>query len=232
MRPGVAWQLRRETAPAQRLFAADPLAEPVVRRVTVRTVTGPAVVLGSAQPDAVVNADAAAAAGVRVVRRRSGGGAVWLDADSITWLDVTIPVGDPLWDRDVGRAFWWLGEVWADVLRSLGDGDASVHRGPLLTTAWSSLVCFAGLGAGEVTLPANLLRRVAGKVVGISQRRTRAGALFQCGVLHAWDPAPLLSVLSLTDDERARARIELASAGGTVPRGNVVERFLTALDRR
>ena len=230
MRPGVAWQLRHETGAAHQLFTDDPLAEPVLRRVTVRTVTGPTLVLGSAQPDAVVDADAAAAAGISVVRRRSGGGAVWLDPQSITWLDVTIPAGDPLWDHDVGRAFWWLGDVWADVLRSLGHADATVHHGPLVTTPWSSLICFAGLGAGEVTLPTNHSEAVPGKVVGISQRRTRGGALFQCGVLHAWDPGPLLAGLSLPDDDRTRARAELANAGATVPQHNVVERLLTALD--
>ena len=231
MRPGVAWQLRHETGAAHQLFADDPLDEPVLRRVTLRTVTGPTVVLGSAQSDAVVDADAAAAAGISVVRRRSGGGAVWLDPQSITWLDVTIPAGDPLWDHDVGRAFWWLGDVWADVLRSLGCGPATVHHGPLVTTPWSPLICFAGLGAGEVTLPGKAAWGTAGKVVGISQRRTRAGALFQCGVLHAWDPAPLLDVLSLTGDDRARAHVELTSAGATVPHNDVIERFLTALDR-
>ena len=231
MRPGGAWEFRREAAPARQLFVADPLAEPVLRQVTVRTVTGPTVVLGSAQPDAVVDADAAAAAGISVVRRRSGGGAVWLDPQSVTWLDVTIPAGDPLWDHDVGRAFWWLGDVWADVLRSLGHADATVHHGPLVTTPWSSLICFAGLGSGEVTLCGTLPAGAAGKVVGISQRRTRAGALFQCGVLHAWDPAPLLDVLSLTGDDRARAHVELTSAGATVPHNDVIERFLTALDR-
>ena len=231
MRPGAAWEFRREAAPARQLFVADPLAEPVLRQVTVRTVAGPTVVLGSAQPDAVVDAEAAASAGVSVVRRRSGGGAVWLDPRSITWLDVTIPASDALWDRDVGHAFWWLGDVWTNVLRSLGHVDASVHRGPLVTTSWSSLVCFAGLGAGEVTLPADAAWGTEGKVVGISQRRTRAGALFQCGVLHAWDPAPLLGVLSLTGDDRARAHAELTSAGATVPHNDIVERFLTALDR-
>ena len=38
--------------------------------------SGPAVVLGSTQPEATVDAGAAAAAGLDVVRRRSGGGAV------------------------------------------------------------------------------------------------------------------------------------------------------------
>jgi lipoate-protein ligase A len=66
---------------------------------------------------------------------------------------------------------WWLGEVWAAALADLGiRGD--VHRGPVRHTRWSSMVCFAGVGAGEVT-------QDGAKLVGISQRRTRVGARLQ-----------------------------------------------------
>ena len=62
-----------------------------------------------------------------------------------------------------------------------GGGGATVHGPAPPATAWSKLVCFAGLGPGEVT--------VAGaKVVGMGQRRTRAGALFQCAALLEWAP--------------------------------------------
>ena len=67
---------------------------------------------------------------------------------------------------------------------------------------WSSLVCFAGLARGEVT--------AARKVVGISQRRTRHGSLFQCACLLRWAPADLLSLLALSPAERARAEAELS----------------------
>ena len=42
-------------------------------------------------------------------------------------------------------------------------------------TGWCPLVCFAGVGPGEVLAGGR-------KLVGISQRRTRAGARFQCAV--------------------------------------------------
>ena len=57
------------------------------------SVDAPALVLGSAQRDDVVDADACAAAGVEVVRRRSGGGAVLLLPGEVTWLDVVVPAG-------------------------------------------------------------------------------------------------------------------------------------------
>ena len=105
------------------------------------------------------------------------------------WVDVLLPRDDPLWDDDVGRSFHWLGQVWVDALSSLGI-DGSWHGGPMVCTPWCREVCFAGIGAGEVT--------VAGrKVVGMSQRRTRAGALFQCAALLRWDPDEMARLLDL-----------------------------------
>jgi lipoate-protein ligase A len=151
--------------------------------------TGPALVLGSTQPESVVVGDAA---GIDVVRRRSGGGAVLVEPDRVAWIDVAIGRDDPLWDDDVGVAFHWLGRVWAGALEALGLRGPVVHTGALVRTALSDLVCFAGLGPGEVTVD-------GAKVVGMAQRRTRAGALFQCAVPLVWDPARLAALLGLHD---------------------------------
>ena len=51
----------------------------------------------------------------------------------------------------------------------------------MVRTTWSDHVCFAGIGGGEVI-------RDGRKVVGISQRRTRAGARFQCALYRHWRP--------------------------------------------
>jgi len=185
-------------------FHARDLPEPVTRALWWFEVAGPAVALGSTQRLEVVSAEAAAAAGVEVLRRRSGGGAVWLAPGEVTWVDVLVPTGDPRWDQDVGRAAHWLGRAWAEALGHLGVAGAEVHTGGLVRTPWSDLVCFAGLGPGEVTLG-------GAKVVGISQRRTRAGARFQCAVLHRWDPLPLLAVLELSEERRTAAPEELAA---------------------
>ena len=175
--------MRREHVPPAAAFAR-PWPAPPVRSVWVVEPTAAALVLGSTQPwpDGAVTVD--------VVRRRSGGGAVLVEPGRLVWVDVFVPAGDPLWAADVGRAFLWLGRAWAAALAAVGAPGAAVHDGPLVRTAWSRQVCFAGLGPGEVT--------VAGaKVVGISQRRARAGALFQCAALLAWDPAPLVDLLAL-----------------------------------
>lgn len=170
----------------------------------------PAVVLGSTQRADVVDASAAAAAGTEVARRRSGGGAVHLGPGEATWIDVVLPATDPRWVADVGRSFAWLGHAWAQVLADLGHPGATVHDGPLQTGPWSDLVCFGGLGPGEVLLDDR-------KVVGISQRRTRSHARFQCAVLHRWDPGPLLEVLALTEEQRARAAADLADVAVGLP---------------
>ncbi len=91
----------------------------------------------------------------------------------LCWAEVSIPRSDPLWDDDVGRSMWWLGHAWAEALKALLPQSVEVHRGRSLRTEWSTLACFAGVGSGEVLLAGR-------KVVGLSQRRTRDGALFQC----------------------------------------------------
>jgi lipoate-protein ligase A len=197
---------RREDA---RTFHARPLPDPLRREVWVSETIGSALVLGSAQRDEVVDRAACADAGIDVVRRRSGGGAVLVDPGSLLWVDVLLPTGDPLWDDDVSRAFLWLGEAWAGALADLG-GVATVHRGALQRTRWSDLVCFGGLGPGELTDAAGR------KVVGISQRRTRAGARFQCAALGSWDPSLLVSLLALSPADRDAATAELASAAAGI----------------
>ena len=170
---------------------------PAVPTVWVVEVTREAVVLGSTQPASIV------APGVDAVRRRSGGGAVLVEPGGLVWVDVFVPAADPLWEADVGRAFAWLGRAWAGALAEAGVPGAVAYDGPLVATPWSPLVCFAGMGPGEVA--------VAGaKVVGMGQRRTRAGALFQCGALLDWRPERLLDRLAVPEAERERGAKELA----------------------
>lgn len=198
--------VRRESAAD---FHGRPLAEPLERAVWVCEPTGPALVLGSTQRDEVVDAVACRRAGIDVVRRRSGGGAVLVGPDGL-WVDVLLPRGDPRWDDDVARAFLWLGRAWAAALGDLGV-HAAVHEGGLCTTRWSRLVCFGGLGTGEVVDPAGA------KLVGIAQRRTRAGARFQCMALGSWEPARLLGLLALPAEERREATSALADVARAVP---------------
>ena len=199
----------------------------VKRSVWVMGATTPALALGSAQPLEAADPARAEAAGLEVVRRRSGGGAVLLEPGEMRWLDVLLPAGDPFWEDDVSRSFRWLGEAWVDALAAVGI-EAEVHEGAPVRTEWSSRVCFAGLGPGEVTVGGR-------KAVGLSQRRTRAGARFQCLVLAAWDPAPLLDVLALDPGERvagARALADVATGVGRDRLGPLAAAVLTTIEGR
>lgn len=199
-------------------FHARELPDPARREVWVADVTSSAVVLGSAQPD-TVDRERATALGLDVVRRRSGGGAVLVEPDGLVWVDVVVPAGDPLWQDDVGRAFLWLGEVWAKALSDLGLAP-TVHDGGLVQTRWSRQVCFAGLGPGEVTLPGG------GKAVGISQRRTRAACRFQCAALLRWAPEPLVDLLGLEPLEEALTELAPAGSPLSVAAEDLLGRFL------
>ena len=169
-----------------------------------------ALVLGSRQTPELVDADACARENIEIVRRRSGGGVVLLVPDEHVWLDIVIPRADELWVDDVASSMWWLGEVWVRALADVGIDGAQVHRGKLLNDAWGELVCFAGVGPGEVTLSA-----MGSKVVGISQRRTRDYASFQCTVFHEWAPerfSPLLRNLPGLPSQ-IEERVATVSAG-------------------
>lgn len=186
---GGPWVVEHVRGHAGELHAAD---VPVGRRLLrVHDVVAPAVVLGSAQPDDVVDVEALAAAGVEVARRRSGGGVVTLAPGGQVWVDVVVPAGDPLWDDDVCHASWWLGDAWAASLApaSPGPGAPEVRRGGVTDRAASRLACFAALGPGEVTVG-------GAKVVGISQRRTRHWARFQCVAYRRWDGAAVVAALA------------------------------------
>ena len=139
----------------------------------------------------------------------------------VVWVDALLPAGDPLWEDDIGRSFHWLGQAWVDALASL-DVAASWHNGPMVCTLWCRQVCFAGLGSGEVTVDGH-------KVVGLAQRRTRAGALFQCAALLRWDAEAMASLLDLDAD----AAGELDQIAGPLPVGAAAleEAFLSALPR-
>lgn len=158
---------------------------PASASITFLDPTAPALILGRSQRIA------GDGGGADVVRRVSGGGAVWVAPGAQVWADVVVPRHDRRWvDDDVNRAAWWVGDAWAAALGAMGVADLEVHRGPVACGPWGPAVCFAGLGAGEVT--------VAGrKAVGVSQRRTRDYALFQCAVHIVWDPAPLVAGLGL-----------------------------------
>ncbi len=197
------WALEHWRASAQLLHQRPILADQQ-RRASLLELTRPALVLGSttsiptgvptgistgltgmelgSEADNHFGPDASIRAGSSdvlprydIVRRRSGGGLVWLDPAEATWLDVFVPVGDTLWRRDVAHSFEWLGKAIAEAFVSFG-APARAHQGEFEPGPADGLICFGSLGHGEVVVDESSPR----KLVGISQRRTRLGSRFQC----------------------------------------------------
>lgn len=203
------WVVEQVSGPAGRLHAGS--AELVSssaerggpgRTVRVLDADGPALVLGSGQRESDFDSSALSRSGLDVVRRQSGGGAVLVERGGVVWIDFVIPADDPLWDDDVHRASWWVGELWAQAFDDIGAGPGLVWKGAMRPSAWSGRICFAGLGPGEVTVNGR-------KVVGVSQRRTRKGALFQTAALLRWDPGRLVDLLLPEGPSPTEATAEL-----------------------
>jgi lipoate-protein ligase A len=189
-----------------------PLAERPAPEIWIHHVEAPALVLGSSQSE-----DDLAEVRTELCRRRSGGGIVGLIPGNDLWIDLILPTSSRLWNDDVGVAGAWVGSTWQAALEStLTEVTANalpicVHRGPLLHRTAGRLVCFAGLGPGEVTVGGN-------KVVGLSQRRTRRAARFQTVMTWSWPGEWLASMLA--DDavgNAGLARSQVVSLAAGLP---------------
>lgn len=172
------WQIERLSGSAREFHGRE------IETVSARTVwvfepQAMALALGSTQSIDDVDMAVADRLDVDVMHRRSGGGAVLIDPISTLWIDVVIPTDDPLWTNDVSVAPVWLGRVWAAAIDRVGRDGAVVHESAMRSTPRSPVVCFDGLGPGEVV--------VGAKTVGISQRRTRTCARFQTIALLGWN---------------------------------------------
>jgi lipoate---protein ligase len=176
--------------------------------VVVRRIERPALVMGSTQDVGDFDEERVSRAGVTVVRRRSGGGAVLVGPTDPLWVDVWLPRDDPLWVDDVVSAARWVGEWWVAALASAGSVDLSVHHGGSVGNPLARQICFAGVGPGEVVAAGR-------KVVGVAQWRAREGALFHtCAYRHV-DSRPVTDLLALDDDARRSAAHQLdRSAAG------------------
>ncbi|MGH1503905.1 MAG: lipoyl protein ligase domain-containing protein [Acidimicrobiales bacterium] len=184
--PAASWLVERWDDPASTAHHRA-LPDPLRPTIWVEQPSTRALVLGSTQTEAALVGDGsdARADGWEVTRRRSGGGLVVIDPAVTVWVDVLVPKGHPHWRDDIGRAFHWVGDAWAAALSAVLPGTSSVvHRGAAVDADVGRVVCFGGLGHGEVTIE-------GAKVVGLSQRRSREGARIQgLAVLHH-DPSTL-----------------------------------------
>jgi lipoate-protein ligase A len=171
--------------------------------IVVCEVERPALVLGSRQDTKILHLDRSAAQGWDVVRRRSGGTLVHLVPGEVLWVDLLMAATHPAFTTDLRASMIWMGQQWAAVLSALSgplcltvsepdtlaagptrSAEITVFQGAVERSAWADLLCFGGLGPGEVTLD-------GAKLVGLSQRRTRSGAWFQMAVHRRFEIADL-----------------------------------------
>lgn len=199
-----SWTIERHEGTVGELHGLG-LGESPKRTVRLCIPTDGALVLGSAQNESDVDREVLAGHGLNLVRRASGGGAVLVEPGDLLWIDVVLPREDSLWHEDVGTAFYWLGSVWKSALEVVGSECVTMHDGAMVKNEWSRLVCFAGLGPGECLVDDR-------KVVGISQRRTRAGAIFQSSVLLRFDPQRIVGLFQMSDVDAERALDSLAGS--------------------
>lgn len=165
-------------------------------------------VLGSAQRADSIDSGRLASRNIGLTARRSGGGAVLVSSVDLVWFDVVIDRNHAGWVDDVGQSFAWLGQACADGLAELGV-NAAMHTGRLQASRWSSQICFASLGPGELTVDGR-------KVVGMSQRRTRERARFQVAILRHWsgtEHAAFLAGLSVEERLAAASELDHLAAG-------------------
>ena len=135
-----------------------------------------AVVLGCSQR--ALLADAQRRSTVPVLLRSSGGGAV-LTGPWMLGLSILLPPQHPLLAGSLASSYRWLGELFAQCLRSAGIGastvpvDSRLLQRPAVELLWA---CFASTLAWEVVVGER-------KIVGLSQRRRQHGVLLAAGLL-------------------------------------------------
>lgn len=216
----LAWRIEHRRGPVSDLLALDDPPKDASRLARVCTVEGPGLVLGSTQKAGAADERRAAGAGVEVLRRRSGGGAVLLRPGRQVWADFFVAATDPLWHDDVTLAAHWVGRLWASAVARFTTAVCSVHTGRLVADRWGRLVCFAGMGPGEVFVNGR-------KVVGVSQRRSRDRVRIQTAARlqpadgqaagsSAADGLDELDLLDLSAAERAEGQAVLAGRSTSI----------------
>jgi lipoate-protein ligase A len=181
-----------------------------------------AVVLGLGmrhRRDEVVDVVRCAQAGLDVLERRAGGGAVLVDAHMVCGA-ICAPLPAARIADDVTESYRWLGEHLLSGLHALGVADArrvevaearadsqSQKAGSDPSARLLPSACYGGLSPHEIVVG-------GAKLVGLAQIRRRHAVLFQYGILLR-DQSPLADVLEVPD-EASRAQLRAALQRRTV----------------
>ncbi len=166
----------------------------------------PVVILGVGQLATDLDLAACEAYGFRILRRISGGTAVYHDANELSF-EITVPGGHLLGPSDVRLAYSRFAEILSDALARLGVATRVVEVAEATTRSSEPLLrpaCFAALSPYELLASDR-------KLVGLAQVR-RGGATIQHGAIYRhFDAAKLSRVLAAPSAELTnRRRIALA----------------------
>jgi lipoate---protein ligase len=210
---GESWRLLPFHAGSSSLHFA--LSDALVRHSTEPTAwwheaTHPTLILGMAQRRSATDSDSSIE--VEVVRRQSGGAAVYATA-GVLGLDVALPVGHPLASSDVVEAYRWLGEVWVDATRALRVDSRIVPIAEARDRARKSsqhdplqLTCFGMFSPYEVAVGSR-------KLVGMAQVRRRTAVLLQSAIHLCFDAATLARLIEPSDVHQLTAALRDAAVG-------------------
>jgi len=165
-------RLGGDAPPSLRFFAWDPAT----------------ISLGYGQRlDGRVDVDAAAAMGIGLVRRSTGGSAILHEGPDLeVTYSVTAAAGDFPGADDLLETYQWIGQALASGLRALGAPVAMVPVRPSDPRSMPAF-CFARTGSYELEVDGL-------KVVGSAQRRQGTGFLQHGAVMLGADPARLRRV--------------------------------------
>lgn len=202
--------LTYDTGPAQ-LAASEAVLDAVRSGLAPPTLrfyswSEPVVILGVGQSSADLDLAACEAYGCRVLRRISGGTAVYHDADELSF-EITVPAGHRLGPSDVRLAYARFAEILSNALDRIGVATRVVEAAEATTRSSEPLLrpaCFAALSPYELLASDR-------KLVGLAQVR-RGGATIQHGAIYRrFDVEKLSRVLVAPSAElMERRRIALA----------------------
>ncbi len=191
-----------------------------------------AVILGVGQPAAQLDLDACREVGCEVLRRISGGTAVFHDGNTVSF-QLVLPEGHPFLSDDIHVNYQRIAEIVVSMLASLG-----------IASRWASIeearadrapegldgICFSSLAPFEVVTGDK-------KLVGLAQVRRRSVSALQ-GMLYLRNRPELSARLVTRDmDNRGLLTRRLAerttdlntASGRDVSAEEVVERFRSAV---
>lgn len=140
----------------------------------------PGLVLGCSQKNAISTDPAREPAGIEVVSRQAGGGAVLVGPWMLS-VSVVLPNAHALVSGNLVASYRWLGELYASLLQDLGvaahaitpEEARALHQAVPAELAWA---CYGGFSPWEVVVGQK-------KIVGLAQVRKRTGALLVAGLL-------------------------------------------------